>query len=832
MNIRKIAALCTSLALAASCVPQFAVQAQGTPMAGDTALPASFDLRAKGLVTPVGDQGPYETSWAFSALASIESGEIAQDPMINLSEWHLSYYTYCPSFGYSHTTDLPFDASTYDAQQEAGILTSWIGPVREDEAPMYGDMGILGSTPTMEEVRSQATYHTTAALYYDYFLEPSTTPEEKEAAEAAFAAQCNAIKDAIYGGHAIDMSYYESDAFFNEAHASYYFTGNSGADAAWHSVAIVGWDDAFPAADFNTAAPADGAWLCKDSRGVSRGDNGYFWISYYDPTITDLYEIHAELAPIHNRLYQHDAFGNSGAYSYDEKGDTSVMIANEFIAENDGFVTSAMFCNLIAGDEVEITVYTGLEDASNPVSGKASESVKTVLPQIGYQTIELKEPVAVKKGERFSVTAKLSGKEAETRIPCEYASRTEQHHADGSSEIYESLFTMEMLDRDFATGQSFFSADGSVWYDMYNVQPKDFAEASDVPAVTEPVETELATPNFTLSPSESTELPPAANDTAPTEPQDATEPATEPVTELPTEPATEESTEPQGEYTRSISKVGNICLKAVTVDSGTVTFSNYHETIPADEKISLQNNDQAPIYYSTDGVNFELYDQPISFPEGKDTMQISAYVDVSILGGGEDKKIYTQTYSKRSAVLSSLLCKEESFCAYADTLAPDKLQYSVSADSKELKLIPTSTGTVKIGGTEVGSGKSVTIPLDGKSTQNITIEVTEEGLLPTTYTLTVRTLGSYEEPTEPKDAKLGDVNDDGDVNASDAALVLIDSAQAGASGGGSKLTEKQQTAADVNKDGQVNASDAAVILIFSAAYNAGKTDAKIEDYVH
>ena len=62
--------------------------------------------------------------------------------------------------------------------------------------------------------------------------------------------------------------------------------------------------------------------------------------------------------------------------------------------------------------------------------------------------------------------------------------------------------------------------------------------------------------------------------------------------------------------------------------------------------------------------------------------------------------------------------------------------------------------------------------------------------------------------------------------------MLIDSAQAGASGGGSKLTEKQQTAADVNKDGQVNASDAAVILIFSAAYNAGKTDAKIEDYVH
>ena len=851
MKMRKIAALCTSLALAASYVPQLAVQAQGTAaplIAGDTALPERFDLRSKGLVSPVGDQSAYETSWAFSALASIESGEIANDPMINLSEWHLSYYMYCSSFGYTYNTDLPFDANTYDAQQEAGLLTSWIGPVREDEAPMYGDMGILASTPTMEEVRSRASFHTTDAINFDYFVPPTLTDTETG---ADFADQCRTLKTAIAGGHAVDMSYYENDSFFNDTYDSYLYSGESGTDATWHSVAIVGWDDAFPADHFNSKAPADGAWLCKDSRGVSRGDNGYIWVSYYDPTICDLYAIYAEPAQLHNRLYQHDVFGNTGSYAYGEEGDTSVMIANEFTAENDGFVTSAMFCNLVAGDEVEVTVYTGLEDANNPVSGKASRSVKVVLPQTGYQTIDLPEAVAVKKGERFSVTAKLTGKEAADRIPCEYASQTVDHYADGSSEVYEGLFTMEMLNRDFTTGQSFFSADGSVWYDMYNVQPKDSAAAKDIPLEFDPEATDVTeadtpapTVPETILPTEvptasdkGTELPVVAADTAPTDP---TEPAADPI-----EPATEDATgDPlegfEGEYTRTTSRVGNICLKAVTVDSGTVTFSDYHTAIPAEQAVSLASPDNAPIYYSLDGVNFELYNKPIAFPEGKDSMQITAYADVSILGGTQDIRKFTQTYTKRHAVISSLLCKEElpgglaedvpSDYAAADASDPTKLDYRVSAKSKSLELFPISTGTVKIDGTEVASGSSVKIPLTGEGTKDVTIEVTQDGLEPTSYTLSVQTLPSYD-PEPSDDVILGDVNDDGIANASDAARILIDAAKAGAKGGTSAFTEKQQKAADVNGDGTINASDAAVVLIYAAAVGAGKTDARIEDYV-
>ncbi|MCR4645517.1 MAG: hypothetical protein K5695_08950 [Oscillospiraceae bacterium] len=76
---------------------------------------------------------------------------------------------------------------------------------------------------------------------------------------------------------------------------------------------------------------------------------------------------------------------------------------------------------------------------------------------------------------------------------------------------------------------------------------------------------------------------------------------------------------------------------------------------------------------------------------------------------------------------------------------------------------------------------------------------------------------------------LGNVNGDGAVNASDAAVVLIASAAMGA-GRSSGLSGAQLQAADVNGDSVVNASDAAVILIYAAAAGAGSTQT-LEEYL-
>lgn len=57
----------------------------------------------------------------------------------------------------------------------------------------------------------------------------------------------------------------------------------SSADATEHCVAIVGWDDDFPASAFATPASQNGAWYVQNSYSRTWGDEGFYWISYDTP---------------------------------------------------------------------------------------------------------------------------------------------------------------------------------------------------------------------------------------------------------------------------------------------------------------------------------------------------------------------------------------------------------------------------------------------------------------------------------------------------------------------------------------------------------------------
>ncbi|MBE6876545.1 MAG: hypothetical protein E7496_07455, partial [Ruminococcus sp.] len=74
----------------------------------------------------------------------------------------------------------------------------------------------------------------------------------------------------------------------------------------------------------------------------------------------------------------------------------------------------------------------------------------------------------------------------------------------------------------------------------------------------------------------------------------------------------------------------------------------------------------------------------------------------------------------------------------------------------------------------------------------------------------------------------GDINNDHEINASDASVLLTESARAGA-GESETFSPAQKQASDLNHDTLVNASDAAVILKYSAALGAGE-DVKLSDF--
>ena len=127
--------------------------------------------------------------------------------------------------------------------------------------------------------------------------EPEEQDESEEQAESD--QQVGEDSEAIARAEAqeLGVDYDEIMAFFaktDEANAEVYintenyaqYTDNELASVS-HAVVIVGWDDNYSAKNFleGKQPPADGAWIVRNSWGASYGNDGYFYLSYYDKTI-------------------------------------------------------------------------------------------------------------------------------------------------------------------------------------------------------------------------------------------------------------------------------------------------------------------------------------------------------------------------------------------------------------------------------------------------------------------------------------------------------------------------------------------------------------------
>ena len=83
----------------------------------------------------------------------------------------------------------------------------------------------------------------------------------------------------------------------------------------------------------------------------------------------------------------------------------------------------------------------------------------------------------------------------------------------------------------------------------------------------------------------------------------------------------------------------------------------------------------------------------------------------------------------------------------------------------------------------------------------------------------------------PDDYPLGDINNDGNINAVDASAVLTYYAYS-STNNESSLNEAQKKAADINKNGQINAVDASYILSYYAYTSTSKEAIMpIEEYI-
>ncbi|MCR4645574.1 MAG: hypothetical protein K5695_09235 [Oscillospiraceae bacterium] len=727
-----LAAATSALPAGAALHPGTVQTANGSVMvkAGDPApvtqqFPAQFDLREKGLVSPVKNQGSYGMCWCFSTLSALEGTLLPQYPDIDLSEWCAAYYTYSDAFGFPD----PEMTGTRDILKSGGnghmlapLLTRWIGPVQEQAYP-FGDYTVLQPDLPAETLQALAVCHVSDFCFLNYDAESDD-----------FAAQMNAIKKAVYDGNAVTLNYLNRSSAYTPSKDAFYDDG-SVTTGTYHAVSVVGWDDDFPSSRFKDDPGQNGAWLLKNSWGTGWGDNGYFWMSYVSTNIVESYFLKQEPVQRHSGMLLHDDCGMWTFFSEDAE-DEGMYCANVFTAEKDTYITSVMICSGGA-DDYEISIYKDLFLSRIPDSGQESGTTSGSFDCTGYHTVDLDEPVPLKAGEQFSIVAKLSG-EPGKHLPCEAYMRYTKELPSGEIEVNETPLTEERLLRTLSAGQSYYSKDGNRWHDVY-----------DEKSVTD---------SYTVG------------DTA---------------------------------YT-SYTRIGNICLRALTQDAGTVIFSDYSSNIPAGTEIALSAVGADAIEYTINYGESFIYTEPFVLTEDATVRAYACMLETNDDGEVFPDKYYdvcTQHYSIRKAKISSILETGSGEYLSFEQLDPHTCTTVWTAETADF--MPITTGQITCDAAEFSSGR---ITQADNTRGGLELHVSGEGMEDMLYVIYF---------TEDY---MGDVDLDGAVNASDAAKVLIYAAAVGADQLTPETTPNAAWMERADWDGSsvVNASDAAGILIEAA----------------
>lgn len=209
--------------------------------------PRKYDLREHNRVTPVKNQGPNGSCWAFATYGSAES---ALMPQVNdFSEKNLRN-----THGYDWGPD---QGGTW--QVASGYLARWSGPISEADEP-YSPYGFT-SPRGLVRVKD-----------IDKIM---NIPDIRNGWDTAD------LKDAIMANGAAYTTINASEWYLNDRTMASYNPGRAG--YANHAVTIVGWDDDYSRYNFGITPPGDGAWIIKNSWGQNwKYMGGYYYVSYFD----------------------------------------------------------------------------------------------------------------------------------------------------------------------------------------------------------------------------------------------------------------------------------------------------------------------------------------------------------------------------------------------------------------------------------------------------------------------------------------------------------------------------------------------------------------------
>lgn len=380
-----------------------------------TIIPTRYDLREKQRVTPVRDQGIYGTCWAFAALGAVESALLPEEQ----AKYAADHMTLCNGFNLTQ-----YDGGDYTMGM--AYLAAWKGPVYEADDP-YGD----------EETNPELT-----AVKHVQEMQVINGKDYEKIKEAVF--KYGGVQTSIY--NALRSSQSQSP-YYNKEESAYCYIGTEKPN---HDVVIVGWDDSYPKENFSVDLEGDGAFICQNSWGTEFGEEGFFYISYYDTNIGTHNVVYTRIDNTDNyqNIYQSDLCGWVGQLGYNRD---NIYGANVFTAGGDEELVAASFYATGKDSEYELYVVQDFEDRESlehmiPVaSGKLSNA--------GYYTVDFNQGISLDAGERYAIVLHIITPGSVHPLAIEFA----------ADEATENV----ILD----DGESYISANGTNWVSADTVQP-------------------------------------------------------------------------------------------------------------------------------------------------------------------------------------------------------------------------------------------------------------------------------------------------------------------------------------------------------------------------
>ena len=349
-----------------------------------------------------------------------------------------------------------------NALMASAYLARWDGAVLESDDPYPS------SSAGIKYKELASDYHVQNILYLPYRSDSLDNDEIKSAVMKY---------GAVYSAFKVNYSY------FSNNNKDYYLPSNVNKFNGGHAIAIVGWDDNYSRTNFSTTPPGNGAFICKNSWGTNSGENGYFYISYYDKYIArsncgDFNAVFYDLesADNYNKIYQYDYLGPVAAKSFNSK---KAYISNVFPEsgsrlENDEVLEAVSFYCYSPGTSYDVYVVENYVNKSS-LRNLGDPVASGMLEYAGYFTVDLNERIQLKAGTRFAIVVQYHSPGSNTVIFVELPATINS----GGSQVPHSTNAKANADESYISNDGKSWTDCTAWTKNTNVCLKAFTATAD-----------------------------------------------------------------------------------------------------------------------------------------------------------------------------------------------------------------------------------------------------------------------------------------------------------------------------------------------------------------